>query len=74
MVFPMITANAFWLVAIAFILLVLATFLEGLEAGLLATLRGLLIFLLASLDNLYRGQYSVDPDAFVLVYEQLMKK
>jgi len=29
-VIPMITANAFWLVAIAFILLVLATFLEGL--------------------------------------------
>ncbi len=27
---PMITVNAFWLVAIAFILLVLATLLEGL--------------------------------------------
>ena len=29
-VIPMVTANAFWLVAIAFVLLVLATLLEGL--------------------------------------------
>lgn len=29
-VIPMVTANAFWLVAVGFILLVLATLLEGL--------------------------------------------
>jgi hypothetical protein len=36
-------------------------------------LLGLLIFLLAALDNPFRGEISVSPEAFELVYERLMK-
>jgi hypothetical protein len=36
-------------------------------------LLGLLIFLLAAMDNPFRGEISVGPEAFELVYEQLMK-
>jgi hypothetical protein len=36
-------------------------------------LLGLLIFLLAALDNPFRGKISVGPQAFEMVYEQLMK-
>ena len=36
-------------------------------------LLGLLIFLLAAMDNPFRGQISVGPEAFELVYERLMK-
>ena len=38
-------------------------------SGLLA----LLIFLLAAMDNPFRGEISVSPEAFELVYERLMK-
>ncbi len=34
---------------------------------------GLLIFLLAALDNPFRGKISVGPEAFRLVYDELMK-
>lgn len=36
-------------------------------------LLGLLIFLLAAMESPFRGEISVGPDAFNLVYEQLMK-
>jgi hypothetical protein len=36
-------------------------------------LLGLLMFLLAAMDNPFRGEISVGPEAFELVYEQLMK-
>jgi hypothetical protein len=36
-------------------------------------LLGLLIFLLAAMDNPFRGEISVGPEAFELVYERLMK-
>jgi len=36
-------------------------------------LLGLMIFLLAAMDNPFRGEISVSPEAFELVYEQLMK-
>jgi len=39
----------------------------------LACLLGLLVFLLASMDHPFRGEYSVGPDSFELVYDQLMK-
>ena len=38
-----------------------------------SALLGLLIFLLAAMDNPFRGGISVGPEAFELVYEQLMK-
>jgi len=41
---------------------------------MLATLLGLLVFLLAIMDFPFRGDYSVGPDSFELVHDQLMKK
>jgi hypothetical protein len=38
-----------------------------------SALLGLLIYLLADLDKPFRGQISVGPEAFEMVYEQLMK-
>ncbi|MGC2216159.1 MAG: DUF4239 domain-containing protein [Pseudolabrys sp.] len=40
---------------------------------MLSGLLGLLIFLLAALDHPFRGAISVGPEAFEMVYEQLMK-
>ena len=36
-------------------------------------LLGLMILLLAAMDNPFRGRISVGPEAFEMVYEQLMK-
>ena len=36
-------------------------------------LLGSLIFLIAAMDNPFRGEFSVGPDAFQLIYEGLMK-
>ena len=38
-----------------------------------SALLGMLIFLLAAMDNPFRGEISVGPEAFEMVYEQLMK-
>jgi Protein of unknown function (DUF4239) len=43
-------------------------------AGLYASIIGMLIFLMAAMDNPFRGEFSVTPDAFELVYQQLMQK
>jgi hypothetical protein len=40
--------------------------------GLLAGLIGLLVFLIAAMDNPFRGEFSVSPDAFQIVYDRLM--
>jgi hypothetical protein len=39
---------------------------------LLSALLGMMIHLLASMDNPFRGEYSVSPDSFEMVYESLM--
>ena len=41
--------------------------------GLYSALIGLLIFLIAALDNPYRGEFSVGPDAFELVLDRINK-
>ena len=41
--------------------------------SLYSALIGLLIFLIAALDNPYRGEFSVGPDAFELVLERMKK-
>ena len=48
--------------------------LHNLLTAILAALLGLLVFLLAAMDLPFRGDYSVGPDAFELVYNQLMTK
>ena len=40
---------------------------------LVRALLGLLIFLLAAMDQPFRGEISVGPEAFEMVYDQLMK-
>ncbi|WP_342028937.1 hypothetical protein [Methylocapsa palsarum] len=41
--------------------------------AVLASILGSVIFLTAELDNPFRGEVSVGPDAITLVYETLMK-
>jgi hypothetical protein len=48
--------------------------LHDLLTTILAALLGLLVFLLAAMDLPFRGDYSVGPDSFELVYDQLMTK
>jgi len=48
--------------------------LHDLLTTVLAALLGLLVFLLAAMDLPFRGDYSVGPDSFELVYDQLMTK
>jgi hypothetical protein len=48
--------------------------LHDLLTTILAVLLGLLVFLLAAMDLPFRGDYSVGPDSFELVYDQLMTK
>lgn len=60
--------------ALMWLLVVEKKALHYLLNTLLAALLGLLVFLLAIMDHPFRGTYSVGPDAFELVYEQLMKQ
>lgn len=48
--------------------------LHDLLTTILAALLGLLVFLLAVMDLPFRGDYSVGPESFELVYNQLMIK
>ena len=48
--------------------------LHDLLTTILASLLGLLVFLIAVMDFPFRGEFSVGPDAFEIIYEQLMKK
>ncbi len=47
--------------------------LHGVLNALMAALLGLLVYLIAAMDNPFRGEYSVSPEAFELVRDQLMK-
>lgn len=47
--------------------------LHDLLTAILACLLGLLVFLLAIMDFPFRGEFSVGPDAFEMVYAQLMR-
>jgi hypothetical protein len=42
--------------------------------GLLASYLGTMIFLIAAMDNPFRGEISVDPDAFVTLYQQMVEE
>ncbi len=41
---------------------------------ILASMISLLLYLVAAMDNPFRGEYSVSPEAFELIYDRLMKK
>jgi hypothetical protein len=38
---------------------------------LFASLLGLLVFLTAAMDNPFRGEFSVSPDAFQIVFDNM---
>jgi hypothetical protein len=40
--------------------------------GILSVLMGLLIFMMAAMDHPFRGEMSIGPDAFQLVYDEVM--
>jgi hypothetical protein len=48
--------------------------LHDVLTAILACMLGLLVFLLAGMDFPYRGEFSVGPDSFELVYSRLMSK
>jgi hypothetical protein len=48
--------------------------LHDLLTTMLAALLGLLVFLLAIMDFPFRGDYSVGPESFELIHDQLMQK
>jgi Kef-type K+ transport system membrane component KefB len=60
-------------IALTWLFLVDSFRLHELLTGLYAALIGLLVFLMAAMDNPYRGKFSVGPDAFELVLKQVMK-
>jgi hypothetical protein len=47
--------------------------LQLILGGLLALFMSMMVFVIAVLDNPFRGEVSVGPDAFVVVYERIMK-
>lgn len=47
--------------------------LHILLSGIMAIVLGSLIFLIAVMDYPFRGQIAVEPDSFILIYENLMK-
>jgi len=48
--------------------------LHDLLTAILACLLGLLVFLLAVMDFPFRGEFSVGPDSFEMIFDQVMKK
>jgi Kef-type K+ transport system membrane component KefB len=74
-------ATIWWVVSIGAMISIALTWLflvdsfplHELLTGLYAGLIGLLVFLMATMDNPYRGKFSVGPDAFEIVLKQIMK-
>ncbi len=70
-----------WVVAFGALMNIMLIWLQDMEihvhlilGGILAAILGSVIFLIAELDNPFRGEVSVGPDSFQLVYETLMKR
>lgn len=75
-----IPAVLWWVVAIGAILNIMLIWMLNMEVhlhfilgGALSLFLGIVIFLIAAMDNPFRGEVSVGPDAFQLVYDTLMK-
>jgi hypothetical protein len=75
-----IPAVLWWVVAVGALInialicmLEMEVHLHVLLGGALSLFLGIVIFLIAAMDNPFRGDVSVGPEAFQLVYESLMK-
>ena len=73
-------AVLWWVVAFGALLNIVLIWLQDMEihvhlilGGVLASIIALVIFLIAALDNPFRGEVSVGPDSIALVYETFMK-
>jgi len=74
-------ATIWWVVILGAAASIALTWLFSVESvkrhafltGVYSALIGLLIFLIAALDNPYRGEFSVGPDAFELVLDRMKK-
>src|SRR5215472_12407820 len=73
-------AVLWWVVAICAAINILLICMQDMEVHVhmilgaaLAAILGLVIFLIAELDNPFRGSVSIGPDAIVRVYEDVMK-
>jgi hypothetical protein len=60
-------------IALTYLFWVENRMLHALLVALLATFIGLLIFLTAAMDNPFRGEFSVAPDSFQMVLDEVMK-
>lgn len=75
-----IPAVLWWVVAIGAVLNIAFVWLLDMEihvhlilGGILSLFLGIVIFLIAAMDNPFRGEVSIGPDAFQLVYDSTMK-
>jgi len=69
-----------WVVAVGAVINIVLIWLQDMEVHVhmilgaaLACILGLVIFLIAELDNPFRGQVSIGPEAITRVYEDVMK-
>src|SRR5262245_16917485 len=69
-----IVAGALISLSAAFFFKVEDARLHGILVTLLATFMGLVIFMILSLDRPFRGDLAIQPGAYQLVYDQLMKR
>lgn len=67
-----VLAGSFLSFVLTWLLVIENQRLHDVLTGILATLLGLLIFFLATLDLPFHGQHSVGPESIELVYEQVM--
>jgi hypothetical protein len=73
-------AVLWWVVAFGALLNIVLIWLQDMEihvhlilGGVLASILALVIFLIAALDNPFRGEVSIGPDSMALVYRTFMK-
>jgi hypothetical protein len=69
-----VLGGSFLNLALMWLFVVENKLLHDVLTALLACMLGMLVFLLAVMDFPFRGEYSVGPDSFELIYSQLMSK
>ena len=72
-IWSVVMVGAFFNIAITWFFYMKSESMHFWMTAMLSSLLGLLIFLVAALDHPFRGEISVGPQAFEIVYEQLMK-
>jgi hypothetical protein len=68
-----VVAGAILNIALTWLFVLNKLWVHVLLTAILSGLIALLIFMLAAMDNPYRGEFSISPEAFQIVYRQMMK-